>query len=377
MTLPALSLTRVAALVATIAALVAAALANAPAAHAARGMEIALQDDAVLLHQSYYDPQRAMSQIRALHVTAIRANLLWANVMPYWEAHSRTQPAHVDYQWGEFDRLIGFAAANGIRVQLTIAGPAPAWAAGDHRVGPFRPNGAKFGTFVRAAAEHFRGRVHRYSIWNEPNYFGWLAPMRSAPGLYRSLYVHGYSAVKSVDPWAQVLIGETVPYAIPRRAMAPIAFLRGVTCTDRRWHRHCAGLHADGYAHHPYEFAHSPHARYPGRDNATIGTLGHLTGALARLRRSGALRTPRGHAPDLYLTEFGYFATGKRRLSGSKRAAYLRSAVEIARRNPHVRQLLQYLLVEPPKSIGNFDTGLIPRSGALTSVYNALRGASR
>ena len=340
-------------------------------------MELAIQDDAVLLHHSYYNADVAMAQIHALGVRSIRANLLWANVMPYWQSHSRRQPANIAYNWADYDRLIGAAAADGIGVQLTIAGPAPAWASGNHRVGPFRPNAAKFGAFVRAAAQHFRGRVHRYSIWNEPNYFGWLAPMKSAPQLYRSLYVAGYGAVKGVDSSAQVLIGETVPYAIPRRAMAPIQFLRGVTCTDRHWHRHCAGLRADGYAHHPYEFAHSPRSRYPGADNATIGTLGHLTGALDRLKRSGALRTSRGGALDLYLTEFGYFASGKRALSASRRAAYLRSAVGIARRNPRVRQLLQYLLVQPPKSLGNFDTGLIPRSGVLTSVYKALRGASR
>jgi hypothetical protein len=365
------------ALLATLAAVLASGLAASPPAGAARHMEVALQDDAVLLHHLYYDPAVAMSQIRALGVTSVRSNVLWANTMPGWQANARREPATVDYNWSDYDRLIDAATANGIRVQLTVAGPAPAWAAGNRRVGPFRPDAAAYGRFVRAVALHFRGRVRRYSIWNEPNYFGWLAPMRSAPRLYRALYLAGYGAVKGVDPWAQVLLGETVPYSIPRRAMAPIAFLRGVTCSDRRWRRHCAGLRADGYAHHPYEFAHSPRARYPGRDNATIGTLGRLTGALDRLARHGSLRTPSGHHLDLYLTEFGYFASGRRALPASKRALYLRQAFAIARRNPRVRQLLQYLLVQPPKSLGNFDTGLISRSGALNVVYNALRGATR
>ena len=49
----------------------------------------------------------------------------------------------------------------------------------------------------------------------------------------------------------------------------------------------------------------------------------------------------------------------------------------IARRNPRVRQLLQYLLVQPPKRLGNFDTSLISRSGAPSSVFDALRSAAR
>jgi len=60
-----------------------------------------------------------------------------------------------------------------------------------------------------AAAEHFRGKVDRYSIWNEPNYVGWLSPLSQAPRLYRALYISGYRAIKKADPSAQVLIGET------------------------------------------------------------------------------------------------------------------------------------------------------------------------
>jgi hypothetical protein len=362
---------------ALLAAIAAAALATASRAEAAPGMEIALQDDAVLLQHRYYDSGRALTQLADLGVTRIRTNLLWAYTMPAAEARRRTQPRRVDYDFSAFDRLIASAAAHGIRVQLTIAGPAPAWATGNHRVGPYKPRADKFGPFVRAVALHFHGRVDRYSIWNEPNYAGWLAPLAKAPSLYRSLYIAGYRGVKGADPSAKVLIGETVPYAIKHLALAPLAFLRATTCTDRHWHRHgCVGLRADGYAHHPYEFAHAPSARYPGSDNVTIGTLGRLTSGLAKLARSGALRTPAGAPLDLYQTEFGYFATGRRALPAARRAAYLRQAFAIARRNPHVREMLQYLLVQPPRKAGAFDTALLPRSGAITPAYRALRAVA-
>jgi hypothetical protein len=347
-------------------------------AHAARHMELGLQDDAVLLQKLYYDQDLAFQQISALGVTHIRANLLWTRVLPGWQSNRRTQPRHLFYDWSQYDQLIDAAGRYGMHVQLTIAGPAPAWATRNHVVGVYKPKAGKFGAFARAAALHFRGRVSRYSIWNEPNYVGWLKPLRRGPAIYRGLMSAGYRAIKSVDGRAQVLFGETVPYAVKGHSTPPLWFLRGATCVDRHWHRHCRrGLKADGYAHHPYDFVHSPHFRYPGRSNVTIGTLGRLTGALNRLARNGALRTSRGRRLNVYLTEFGYFGSGKRRISPARRSTYLRQAYRIARRNPRVKEMLQYLLVSPPKALGNFDTALIGRNGAVTSAYRALRKSRR
>src|SRR5256714_9192892 len=209
--------------------------AGARPAHAGAGMELAVQDDAVLLQRLYYDRDRALDQIRGLGVTRIRSNLLWSSVL-HGQARSRRTPKHIRYDWSAYDALVVAATQHGMVVQFNLTGPAPAFATSNHRIGPRRPSAKKFGDFARAAAAHFRGRVDRYAIWNEPNYVGWLAARRSAPKLYRHLYQSGYAGVKRADGGAAVLIGETVPYAIPRRAMAPLTFLRKVTCTSYRWH---------------------------------------------------------------------------------------------------------------------------------------------
>src|SRR5205807_5829682 len=118
---------------------------------------------------------------------------------------------------------------------------APAWATADHRKGPFAPRSPYFGEFARQAAQWFRGRVHRFSIWNEPNYRSWLSPMSQAPGIYRALYSEGYKNIKRVDPTDQVLIGETSPYGEGGRAWSPLGFLRAVLCNGR------CRLRTDGY----------------------------------------------------------------------------------------------------------------------------------
>jgi len=371
-------------LVATVLlALAALVLVAAPRAHAARGMEVAIEDDPVLVNGYYYDREQALQQAQQLGVTRIRVELSWATSLG-GKANLRLAPSAPSYNFQAVDSLIDAAAAHGMRVQITLTGKAPAFATGNRRVGVWQPNGKLFAKFASAAAQHFRGRVDRYSIWNEPNYVGWIAPLRQQPRIYRDLYVNGYNAIKRADPRAKVFIGETVPYSIRRLAQSPISFLRAVTCVNGSYHHvgGCKGprtLRADGYAHHPYEFKHAPSYRYPGADNATIGTLKNLTRALDKLKKAKVLKPTRGSHMPVYLTEYGYFASGKRKIADSKRAQWLPQAFKIAQKNGRVKEMLQYLLVHPPARFSGafFDTSILTTQGGVLSPFTALQAWSQ
>src|SRR4051812_42972093 len=339
---------------------------------AAPDMEVAVQDDAVLVGRLYYNRDRALDQIRDLGATRIRVNLTWTEVLGHQQSSRRYQPSNLVYRWDKYDAVVDAALARGIRVHFTLTGPAPRWATANHRVGVYRPDPGKFGAFTRSVAQHFAGRVDRYSIWNEPNYKGWLQPHKQSPRIYRALFRAGWRGIKSVGN-VQVLIGETSPYAIKGRAIAPLAFLRGVPCPDSHWRRHCMGIRADGYAHHPYEFKHKPEASYPGRDNVTIGSQRRLNVALDKLAHSGALKTRFGQPLHIWYTEFGYFATGKYRMPAGRRAAYLKRAFQLARNNPRVHSMLQYLLVSPPQQWANFNTSITLKDGRPTAPYWAIK----
>jgi hypothetical protein len=282
------------------------------------------------------------------------------------------------YDFGPLDSAIDAAARHGIRTYVSVQGPAPAWAAGNKKLGNYKPNQKEFAAFTAALARHEKGRVDRYSIWNEPNWKTWLGPLSSAPAQYRGLYSRGYAAIKKADPKAKVLIGETAPYRQPGRSTAPIAFLRSVACLNKKYKRvrKCTKLKADGYAHHPYYFSKAPNFKFPGADNATMGTLSHLTRALDRISRSGQIRRNGGGKLGIYLTEFGYFSSGHRALSRSTRAKYLAQGFKVALQNGRVKQQLQYELVQPPKgsSYAFFDLGLESAKGKKQPQYNALRG---
>jgi hypothetical protein len=349
------------------------ALITPGSAMGARGMEVALQDDNVFVHSLYYKRGKGLDNAEKMRASWIRANVNW-DIALGDAARRNREPANIKYDFGRWDALVDAAAKRGINVQLGLTGMAPRWATTNWKIGPEEPEPYLYNHFVRAAAKHFKGRVHRYSIWNEPNHRGWLSPLRTQAKQYRKLYQVGYKAIKKVDPKAEVLIGELAPYASnPKNAQAPLKFLRDLACVNRRYHRvRSCKLYADGFAHHPYEYRNPPSTRFPGRDNVTMSGLPKLVRALAKLRRARTLRTPSGRALPIYLTEFGYFTRGEHAISETKRAKYTIQAYQMALRNPHVKQMLYFVLVRPSGPHASWDTSLLGRAGKPSRVYRKL-----
>lgn len=365
---------------------------GAGSAQASKRMEVAIQDDNAFLGKRFgFSPQLALDRAKEIGVTRIRVNVSWTQVVGDKNAAKKKAPKGLRYQWAEIDRLIDLAAARGIRIHLCLTGPAPAYATAKRRKGVYKVNPAKFAAFARAAARHFKGRVDRYSIWNEPNLDQWLTPSRSAPKIYRKLFESSFKAIKRADKKAKVLIGETAPYEQKRRngklrTMAPVAFVRAVACVNKKYKRSgkkCKPLKADGYAHHPYDYRVAPNRVSKvakGRDNATMGQISNLTRALSKLAKARALRTPKGRPLDVYLTEFGYFrknAKTKKNYLGSekRRASYLVRAFKLAQKNRRIKQQLQYLLVEISEGdFGDFfDMSLLDSDNKETLPFAKLR----
>jgi hypothetical protein len=334
-------------------------------AHASSRMEFALQDDAVFVNEYFMPRGNALEHAKKLGARRIRVNVLWARTLVSG-ANVKTPPKNgAQYDFSRLDALQAAAAAKGIKLQLTLSGPAPAWATKDHRVGANQPDPVKFAAFARTVAAHFAGRVDRYSIWNEPNLRAWLAPTAKAPTLYRSLYRAGYSAVKTVDPKAQVLFGELAPNR-DGRTIAPLAFLRAATKGKL--------LKADGLALHPYQLTSAPTRLAGGPDDAPISRLKGVTKLLDKLAKTKKLRNPKGKGLDLYLTEFGYLSKGSRALPQRTRSKYLKAAYQIARKNPRVRQMLQYQLIDGPRN-GIWNSAVMTNEGKPQGAYSGLTKA--
>ena len=343
-------------------------------------MEIAVQDDATFVARDTFGPEAAFTRARQVGASRVRI------IMNWHQAVARRRGQRVRFNWGPYDRAVNEARARGFRVQITLTGTPSYVPKGDHYLSYRRPQPRRLARFARSAAAHFRGRVDRYAVWNEPNSAVFLSPggrcrartcAREAGARYRALYAAGYGAVKSADPAAQVLIGETAPNGLRGRVVAPLAFLREVACRrpDGAPSRPCPTLTADGYAHHPYQFRTAPGTVVPEHpDEVGLSSLPRLHGALVALRNAGALRASDGQPLGVYVTEFGYFKSGTRRgtVSEGVRARWLPQAFELAASYGFVRQMTYYHLFETRRGV-KWNSGIVHRSGLETPSFEALR----
>src|SRR3954451_4929651 len=122
-------------------------LASAPA-HAAKGMEVAVQDDNTFVIQLPRPGYRAkgLKLATQMNVSWIRANVRW-NYVTLKYAKKKKQPKKIVYNWTGSHSLIRDAAKRAIQVQLALSGPTPAWATGNHKQGVDRVKAGYFKVF--------------------------------------------------------------------------------------------------------------------------------------------------------------------------------------------------------------------------------------
>ncbi|WP_037139782.1 beta-galactosidase [Rhodococcoides fascians] len=223
----------------TVAAAVALALGvTAPAAQAAppsglgfsSGAPFLLLDDATLSNEL---------------VAGREVGASWVRVVVNW-AQIETAPGVFD--WGNTDRVVDAARAQGYSVLAVVAGT-PAWAQGPipsllPGAVPVDPN--TYGAFAGAAAAHLGNRVDSYEVWNEPNIPSFFAPVDAAR--YVGLLRAAYPAIHTADPGATVLsAGLATTIDTGAWTVAPVTFLQQMYAAG-------AGGFMDAVALHPYTF---------------------------------------------------------------------------------------------------------------------------
>ncbi len=157
------------------------------------------------------------------------------------------------------------------------------------------------------------------------------------------------------------------------RWCASTSKLKRTKSADRKCGR--KPLKLDAVSIHPYDFTVRPTKLRDNPDEVTLANINELPKLLDRLRKKGLVEPSKKKFP-IYLTEHGYFVSGRRAVPEARRARWLVDAWELAQDAPRVKQNLQYGLVSPPPDSPSayFDAGLIASSGTLRPSYDALRG---
>ena len=172
------------------------------------------------LNRVFYDVpalehQDVLRDARSAGTTHGRMDLTWADVEP----RAPVKGVH-SYHWDETDRMVAALARARIRAAPILCYSAP-WATGSWTDKSPPAGDEDFSAYAAATAARYGPRgsfwqerkdvpylpVRRWEIWNEENLTQvfWQTG-RDAPR-YASLYLAARTAVRAVDPRAQVIIG--------------------------------------------------------------------------------------------------------------------------------------------------------------------------
>jgi polysaccharide biosynthesis protein PslG len=160
---------------------------------------------------------QAIANAHALHAKVVRTEVPWAQFEPDDAAH--INPATQAFA----DRLVGDAAADGIRVIMTVD-TTPCWASSappsvlqgcgqdDNNANAWPPtNPADYAAFVSYLAARYGNALAAIEVWNEPdqaNQAYFAGPNK--PEHYAAVLRAAYPAIKAVDPKIAVLAGSLV-----------------------------------------------------------------------------------------------------------------------------------------------------------------------
>jgi hypothetical protein len=356
------------------------------AAHASDSQLSMMMDDDLLLYRGDDVRDRTMTRMKQVGVDVVRVTVLWS-VVAEKATSTRARRRRFDGRnprtyprtnWDKYDRLVRAARTLGLQVYFNVTPPAPAFARARAPRGlrsavkrAWKPKAGEFAKFVEAVGKRYSGRYRdendnreilpRVSIWsllNEPNQAGWLAPqwergrMQSAV-MARELWLRGRAALdRSGHGRDTIYFAETAPLGSSRKGqrspVRPKRFLRAFLCESRRGpgcsqFEKYGRVRATGIAHHPYTKDRSPLQRDSHRDSVTmanIADLGVLTDQLARRTRNISAGLP------IYATEFGFETNPPDPFSGiplDRQAEWNVLGEFLAFNNPRVAGITQFL----------------------------------
>lgn len=160
---------------------------------------------------------RSLELARQAGFAFIRQEFTWEDIEVHGKGDfidRRNDPNGVD-AWLKYDHIVQLAEDYDIEMIARLSNP-PAWsrALPEEQTGALAPpdDYQDFVDFVTAVATRYKGRIHYYQIWNEPNGNGeWGHHQPVNPEQYTDLLCRAYEAVKRVDPTAVVLAGALTP----------------------------------------------------------------------------------------------------------------------------------------------------------------------
>lgn len=157
------------------------------------------------------------------------------------------------FEWNEPDRITKAIDAAGLRVVARLDGHA-GWARAEVIFPDDGPPDrlSDWTDFLTALATRYRGRIHAYEIWNEPNLAREWGRRPPDAAEYVELLKASYGAVKKADPQALVITGGLSPTTDTGPNARPDAiYLQEMYAAGARGSFDLLGVHAAGFKSPP------------------------------------------------------------------------------------------------------------------------------
>jgi hypothetical protein len=291
---------------------------------------------------------RTIAWASQLHAKVVRAGVPWSVLEPL--GRGRPDPRALAFT----DRLVTDAAANKIRVIMTVDSP-PCWASGapapllrrclasqSSAANAWPPrHPSDYASFVGYLARRYGSNLAAIEIWNEPDQINqryFAGPNK--PARYAAILRAAYTAIKHANPGVPVLAGSLVG--------SNGLFLRALYNAG-------IGGHYDGLAVHFYSLT------------------------LASLRALHEVQLARGDSTPLWLDEFGWSSCYPKHRVEEEQACVTpqiqaRNLADIFRslaRTPYVGAVVAYDL----QNSGTEQFGVLTSAGTGKPAFAALSGA--
>ena len=316
--------------------------------------------------------QRDLSLVQEMGFGWVKQSFAWRDI----ETNEKGA-----YNWWHSDTIVDEVEANGLKLLVRLDRQ-PWWsqAPGTEPLENAPPaNMQDFGDFCGVVAARYKGRVHAYQVWNEPNLSREWGEQSPDPAGYTELLRVCYEAIKVADPQAIVISAGLAPTGTtPPLAMPDDQFLQGMYAAGAGRYFDALGLNAPGYKAPPETAPEEAENPENGFGNGRWFTFRHVEDMRAIMVANGdadkqVVILEMGWTTDLVNPEYAWFAVDE-----ATQADYLVRAYQFARQNwqPWIGLMTTIYIADytwTPEEHEQWWWAITLPDGTPRPAYNALR----
>jgi len=297
-------------------------------------------------------------QVQLWHYdTVARSNVLgdvtqagfnWITEQIEWDAVETSQG---NYDWTQLDNIVGDSTNAGLNVMLSFEHAPVFYRTPSSGLMPGDPS--TFGNFMNAVASRYVGQVKAYELWNEENLDREAGPGNVDPTTYLPLLESGYTAVKTADPNALVILGAPSPTGanVPGSIIDDLTYLQQLYAINGG---EVIGFF-DALSAHPSGFSNPPDCT-PATPECSLSAGWNTDDsffAFTRISEYHDVMVQNGDAAKpIWLTEFGYCSTPTpppgyeycKYVTEEQQGTFLLQAFNLARQTPYIGAMFQFNL---------------------------------